>query len=556
MKDSRGDQFPTPVSVMQSQEAWVTLPSFSVSLARGLAATVAEALAGVGTDAMFGIPGGGANLELVGAAQDVGMRFVLMHGETAACIAASTFGLLRGQPGAATVTRGPGAASSVNGAAQATLDRAPLLLVTDVVPAHQAPRVPHQRIDQRGMFSPVTKWTGTIGAEEGAAVVRNAVALTCAAPMGAVHLDFDPSAASSAPPSLPDPPRTPAAATLEQAASLLADAQRPALLLGAEAWPWWEQVRSFAARLGCPVFTTYQARGLVSDRSPHVAGVFTNGAIERPLLERADLLLAVGLDPVEPVPAPWTFDAPVVSVLPWPLADAYYRPAVEIVGDVGAALEELQSHRDATGWADRDVADARNRARDVLRARPVRGFDPADVVSVLDDALPENATVTVDAGAHMLLIVPLLTVTRPRGMLISNGLATMGFAIPAAIGAALARPGEPVFALTGDGGLGMVLSELETITRLQLPITVVVFNDAALSLIEIKQGRGHGGADAVRYRNIDFAATARAMGMSGVRVSNRAALEVELTAETDGPKLIDVSIDPSSYRHVMTVTRG
>lgn len=126
---------------------------------------------------------------------------------------------------------------------------------------------------------------------------------------------------------------------------------------------------------------------------------------------------------------------------------------------------------------------------------------------------PRRLTITVDAGAHFLAIMPLWPASEPRRVLISNGLATMGFAVPAAIGAALARPGEAVWALTGDGGLSMCLGELETMARLELPITVIVFNDAALSLIEIKQQPDHGGPDAVRYRRMDFAAIARGCGL-------------------------------------------
>jgi acetolactate synthase-1/2/3 large subunit len=142
-------------------------------------------------------------------------------------------------------------------------------------------------------------------------------------------------------------------------------------------------------------------------------------------------------------------------------------------------------------------------------------------------------------------------------VLISNGLATMGFSVPAAIGSALARPARPVVCMVGDGGLGMTLAELETIARLALPITVVVFNDAALSLIEIKQGDGHGGPEAVRYRLTDFAAVARGFGLPGEVVEDAAALERMLAGPWPaGPRLIDARIDPSVYPHVIQVTRG
>jgi acetolactate synthase-1/2/3 large subunit len=165
-----------------------------------------------------------------------------------------------------------------------------------------------------------------------------------------------------------------------------------------------------------------------------------------------------------------------------------------------------------------------------------------------------DALLTVDAGAHMLAALPFWPVTRPRGLLISNGLATMGYALPAAIGAALA--GHHVVCLTGDGGLGMVLAELETVARLALPVTVVVFNDAALSLIEIKQGAAQGDATAVRYAPVDLAAAAAALGVPSAAVDTAADACHVLRAAGPGPFLLDARVDPASYRHLMAVSRG
>ena len=146
---------------------------------------------------------------------------------------------------------------------------------------------------------------------------------------------------------------------------------------------------------------------------------------------------------------------------------------------------------------------------------------------------------------------------RPLDLLISNGLATMGFALPAAIGAALARPDRPVLCLTGDGGLGMTLAELETVARLNLDITVVVFNDSALSLIEIKQA-GPGRPDGVnpyRYGPTDFATAAEAMGIDG-HVADRPDHVRRALGAGRGPKVIDARIDPDVYRHVIMTARG
>jgi acetolactate synthase-1/2/3 large subunit len=175
------------------------------------------------------------------------------------------------------------------------------------------------------------------------------------------------------------------------------------------------------------------------------------------------------------------------------------------------------------------------------------------VVATAAAAAPQ-ATVTVDAGAHFLYAVPGWPAQRPHGLLVSNGLATMGFALPAGIGAALARPTEPVVAFTGDGGLAICMGELETVARLGLDVTVVVFDDAALSLIAIKQGPAHGGDGAVRFAPVDHAAVARGFGLAAHRVETPAQLAAALAEP--GPKLVSAAVDPAVYSHAIHVTRG
>ena len=152
--------------------------------------------------------------------------------------------------------------------------------------------------------------------------------------------------------------------------------------------------------------------------------------------------------------------------------------------------------------------------------------------------------------------MPLWPADEPNRLLISNGLATMGFALPAAIGTAFAHPGERVIAFTGDGGIGMVLAELEVLARANLPITVVVFNDATLTLIKLKQEANQGGAGAVNYARVDFAGIARAMGVPSVTVTTVEDVTIACESMGDGPLLIDARIDPDHYTHIMKAVRG
>jgi len=531
---------------------------------------LAAALARRGTDTAFGMPGGGPNLDVVGALDAAGIRFVLAHGETAACIMASTYGYLTEQVCPAIVTRGPGAASAVNGAAQATLDRQPLLLVTDTVGEESAERIAHQRIDQRAMLAPVTKASVPITGYTSAAEIDDILAFAAQAPAGAGHFDYDPTALGAGFPPQFDSSDT--GGTTTDATRLIAGAERPIIIVGLGAVADAVEVRRAVEDFGAPTFATYQGIGVLPTEHRASAGLFTNGASEQALIDAADLVVLVGVDPVEPIPAEWTSTAPVLAIAATPTTDPYFPTTVEVVGDVGQLALALLvgSH----SWPPTTGSEYRDAVRDELAATTPPPSDdaastqpltPLDIVRTTAEALPRETRVTVDAGAHFLAIMPFWPAVEPKQVLISNGLATMGYALPAAIGAALARPENPTLCLVGDGGLGMTLAELETVARLNLPITIVVFNDSALSLIEIKQrkdalGIGHGGDAAVRYAPTDFAAIASGSGLIGRTVETVADLQRALSAAAltgwQSPRLIDARIDPGSYPHLIRVTRG
>ena len=519
------------------------------------ARAIAEGLRADGADTGFGVPGGGPNLDVVGALDDIGLRFVLTHGETAAAIMAGTYGLLTGRAALALATRGPGATSAANGVAQATLDRFPLLMVTDSVAASDVARIDHQRLDQQALMRPITKWSGALGHLDPAGTVRGALALAAATPAGAVHLDDDPSVPGDRPP--PEPrPLAIEAVDIARARTLLDGAKRPVAIVGTGALPDATDVRATLTTLGWPVLTTYQATGVVHSEGRQGAGLFTNGASEAPLLRQADLIVAIGLDVVEPIPAPWPYDAPVVALQAVPVTSSYLPASVLLTGPVGELLTAIAPDH-GSDWPDDAGALHRERVRAELREHaPNAGLSPLELVDTVRTHTPPDTMVTVDAGAHFLAVMPMWPTSEPMRLLISNGLATMGFALPAAIAAALARPGTPVVCFVGDGGLGMTLAELETLARLRLPVTVVVFDDAVLSLIRVKQRAGHGGERAVGYGPVDFAAVARGMGLDATTVDDAAALSAALRARWTRPRLIDAHIDPTSYAHLIAVTRG
>ena len=547
-----------------------THPQTGAALAQELASALREA----GTELVYGVPGGGANLDMVGAAEAVGCRFVLTHTEAAAVVMAGVTGELTGRPGAAVVTRGPGAASAVNGAAQALLDRQPLVLVTDCVTSADRSRISHQRLDQAAMLRPATKASLVLGGHETAGTAAAVVAMAGEGRPGPVHVDVDPTAP---PPPFPAHRRLPATtapdpAALAAARGAVREARRPVVVagVGAVAVPAARRaataaaIRKLAGAGNVPVLTTYKGRGLVPDRASTTAGVATGATIEAPVLDDADLIIGVGLDPVELIPGPWPYPAPLLLLGSWPVDDSTYfgrQVVAEVVGDLATIVDDLAGDV-RTDWAEGDGAgyreEAEGRLLDAVPSSPA-GLTPQQVVTAARAASPPGTIATVDAGAHMLVAVPLWEVDQAGHLLISSGLATMGFALPAAVAAALVHPDRHVICFTGDGGLGMVLAELETLVRLRLRVVVVVFNDAALSLIAIKQRpEVHGGEGAVRYAPTDFAAIASGCGLTSQRVDGAADYEKALREALleDGPTLLDVAVDPTAYRAVIDVIRG
>jgi acetolactate synthase-1/2/3 large subunit len=541
------------------------------STASPAAGAIVAALARAGTRLVFGVPGGGPNLDVVGAAEAAGLRFVLAHGETAATIMAATSADLTGAPGAVVVTRGPGLASAVNGIAHAALDRLPVVVIADTV---ADTRISHQRIDQKALGRSVAKAAVTVSGPRAAA---RAVATALGAPPGPVIANMDDGAVDQ------DGSEEFAPSAAEESAAVLAGAvlaeavrgaRRPVLLLGTGAIPRTAAVRDALGGRGIPALHTYRARGVLPDSGAEAAGLVTGGTMEWPLLSAADLIVGLGVDEAEMIPARWDYAARTILVSEpgAPAAHGWFTGATELTMPIGEALGVLAAGSGGTMEWPPDAGraaktDAARRLAAAATAAPGR-LAPQQVVATARACVPPETIATVDAGAHMLVAMPLWEVPGPRLLLTSSGLATMGYALPAAIAAALCLrqtqglpPAQeaPVLAFTGDGGLGMTLAEIETAVRLSLRVIVIVFNDAALSLIEIKQNpAGHGGEEAVRYRPTSFAAAAAAMGAAGAAVSSERELAAALTdaLARPGPTVIDAHVDPAGYPAVMDLSRG
>ena len=534
------------------------------TLAQGLAAACRTR----GVRRAYGVPGGASSLDIIDALAAEGIDFVLTHGETAAALMAAVGAELGGAPGVVVTGVGPGAASAVNGVAYAALERAPVLLVTDALAEPAAGHhALHQRFDQRALFAPLVKAYAKPEPGDGLKAIESLLDEAAAHPAGPVQLDLTTEAAAApAVPAMRKPGRTSAddgpldLVDLAEARGLLAGAERPLIVAGMEAR---ERTASGALRvlaqaLGCPVMTTYKAKGAVADGDPLAVGCFTGAAADARCLDRADLLILFGLDPVELLPGPWRFDG---SILALSLHDGYdypAPPAAAMHGDLGRSAAALIETMRPAGWSALEIAALRTRLRAGFAMAGAGGRTAEDVVSAVRHAAPRPVRLTVDSGAHMFSAMGLWQADEPGDVLKSNGLSTMGFALPAAIAAALEEPTCPVVAMTGDGGLHMCLAELATAARLGCRIVVVVFNDSRLSLIDIKQQRQQRASRGVRFAEMDHAAVADGLGCRAWRVGTTDPLAPALASAfaCDGPALVDVTVDPAAYNAQFEALRG
>lgn len=528
-----------------------------------VADALAARLAAAGARAIFGMPGGGSNLDVIDAARHRGLPFVLSHTETAGAIMAAAQAEITGAPGVCLSTLGPGVASIANGVAHAWLDRVPLVVLTDVMERGARDRYDHQNLPHAALLGPITKFTSDLTLDGCHTVLDTALARALDEPQGPVHLDCPPGVmtADAGAAGSWNPPGTVRTASLTAAARrLLREARRPLAVVGlgirrpADV----AALRSLCESHRVPALVTYKGKGVIADRDPMYAGLFTLGEVERPLVARADLLITVGLDPVELLPRRWPWEQPVVHCARWRAARDQMPAGETMIGDLAATLRELDDALPASSdWTAAELAAHRERQRAAVTIDG-GGFTPDRAAAAIAAGAGPARHITVDAGAHMFPAMTLVPADTPARILISNGLSTMGYALPAAIGAGLLAPGEPVVAITGDAGLLLCLGELRTLARERLRVVVIVFADGELSLIRIKQDRRGLDAAGVGIGAMDWPGVAQAVGVRGLRACDASALRAHLekALAADGPSLIEARIDPAGYGRILEALRG
>ncbi|MGE0749775.1 MAG: thiamine pyrophosphate-binding protein [Variibacter sp.] len=517
-----------------------------------------EAFRDAGTPFIVGHPGG-ESVELMQAARERDMRFILMKQETAGAMLASTWGEITGSPGICLSTRGPGAANMVNGVAHAFMDRCPLIAITDQYSLPTYETGLRQRLNQQALYAPITKWQTAIQAKTVRQQVRRAIRTATGTPPGPVQFDMPQSETTQKAADLvaegtllPNVvPIAPDRAALAEPLALIAKSRRPIILVGLGVL--WarasQELVALAERLGAPVLTTSKCKGVIPEDHPLRAGCIIGGLIERKLIQESDLIITVGLDAIELQPKPWPYTLPVLSLASGPSFDALVPATLEMQGDLKPLLTALTRWASEGGnWGERAADTFR---RDVIAAldTPARGLSPQRAMEVARAVLPRETIATCDAGASRLLVVQKWQSYGPREFLTSNGLGSMGYAVPGALGARLAHPNRPVVAFSGDGGFMMAIAELQTSVKENLPIVVVVLDDQEIGLIRVKQEIKGLPTYGVHLGGCDWEKLAHSFGADGAIVDTENALGDALSAAVKSGRttVIGARIDPSGY---------
>lgn len=509
----------------------------------------------------FGMPGGEV-LTLLDALHKVGIQFILCRHENAAGFMAEATYHRTGAPGILLATVGPGALNGINVVENAREDRVPLIVLVGCVDPETAQVYTHQVLDQSRVFDAVTKASFTLNAGAADVIIDKALGIATEGRPGPVHIDV-PISVADAPAKGGDIlrrdalPMVPAGAGLDAARAALAGAKRPLIIAGVDAVSdaGAQAVQQAAERLNAPVITTYKAKGLLPEDHPLALG----GAglspkadqILLPLVAQADVILAIGYDPVEMRigwQSPWDpAQQTVIDITAAPNHHYMHHATHSFVGDCALSVAALLPENTAQTWAGAEIQTAKAALTAAFPAGDTWG--PAQAISVCQEVLPQDTLATADSGAHRILLSQMWTCRSPRALTQSSGFCTMGCAVPLAIGTQLVEPDRTVVSFSGDAGFLMVVGELATAAENNLKTIFVVFDDASLALIELKQ-RGRQLANVgVDFASSQIAAIGRAFGGNGVDVTNavelRTALKDAQTADTF--TVIAVQIDKQAY---------
>jgi acetolactate synthase-1/2/3 large subunit len=533
-----------------------------------------KSLEAQGVEYIFGIPG--AKIDKVfDTLIDSKIKTVVCRHEQNAAFIAGGIGRMTGKAGVALVTSGPGCSNLVTGLATANSEGDPLVAIGGAVPLSNRLKQIHQSMDTVNLFRPITRFSAEIDSPQTVAeVVANAFRAAESGRPGAAFVSAPQDVMTGSAegdvltPVAPERLGPADADAVTAAAALIGDAERPVLLLGllaSQPQPA-EAIRMLLAKTRLPVICTYQGAGVVPrehfDCFGGRVGLFHNQPADR-LLDAADVVVAVGYDPVEYEPGLWNrgrerhiihIDAVRADL------DRDYRPRLEMIGDIAATVKMLTARvaRDQPSADAKILGEiARDRRQFAEQAAVMNGspIHPMRLVHELQHLLSDELTLCSDMGSFHIWLARYLYSFRPRQLLISNGQQTLGVGLPWAIAACLVRPGEKVISISGDGGFLFSAAELETAVRLKCNLVHLVWIDGAYDMVRFQEIAKYGRVSGVEFGPVDVAALADAFGATGMRIQEpgQIAPTLKKALATQGPVVIGIPVDYSDNHRLMEI---
>lgn len=519
---------------------------------------VVHALRAQGVETVFGYPGG-AIMPVYDALYDGGVEHLLCRHEQGAAMAAIGYARATGKTGVCIATSGPGATNLITGLADALLDSVPVVAITGQVSAPFIGTDAFQEVDVLGLSLACTKHSFLVQSlEELPRIMAEAFDIARSGRPGPVLVDIpkDIQLASGALEPYFTTVESEAAfphAEVEQARAMLAQAQKPMLYVGggvgmAQAVP---ALREFLATTQMPVTCTLKGLGAVEADYPYYLGMLGMHGTKAAnfAVQECDLLIAIGARFDDRVTGKLNTFAPHASVIHMDIDPAELNKLrqahVALQGDLNALLHALQQPVNIDAWRQRNAE---------LRAEHSWRYDhPGDAIYAplllkqLSERKPANCVVTTDVGQHQMWSAQHMTYIRPENFITSSGLGTMGFGLPAAVGAQVARPNDTVICISGDGSFMMNVQELGTVKRRQLPLKMVLLDNQRLGMVRQWQQLFF----AERYSettltdNPDFLMLASAFGIPGQHITRKDQVEAALDTllNSEGPYLLHVSIN-------------
>lgn len=515
---------------------------------------------------IFGIPG--AKIDgLFDALEDNGPELIVARHEQNAAFMAQAIGRLTGEPGVVIATSGPGASNLATGLVTATAEGDPVLALAGQVKRSDLSKLTHQSMNNAALFSPITKYSTEVQDPETLSEnIANAYRIAKTAKKGASFLSIpqdvtDGEVTGEAIKPLCAPKLGIAdKADIDGVVQKIKEAKLPVLLVGmrASAEAETEAIRHLVKNTGLPVVETFQGAGIISrDLEKHFfgrVGLFRNQPGDM-LLKRSDLVIAVGYDPIEYEARNWNAekDARVIVIDEAPMEiDSYMQPVVELIGSIAKTIEQVSAAcgeyaltEDSSRYLETLQTKLSSGEQDVHSAADT--LHPLEIVDALQQKVTDNMTLTVDVGSHYIWMARHFRSYEPRHLLFSNGMQTLGVALPWAIAAALVRPEEKIISVSGDGGFLFSAQELETAVRLNQNITHIIWNDGAYNMVEFQEEMKYNRSSGVKFGPVDFVKYAEAFGAKGLRATSKEGLlaAIDEGLATDGPVIIDVPVDYS-----------